>query len=140
MGTLKLASMVSSLTALLGNAGAAAQSAAMASGRSNAWKSRRRTVEWRLRWLEHRMREIRHQQRRYEAMLARGRHLTTLVAEPPQLAPPSLPVAAVPAGEAGPVSSGAAALTQSAEGGADATAGLPNGSIVLPQQVLFFRL
>ena len=88
------------------------------------------------------MREIRHQQRRYEAMLARGRHLTTLVAEPPQLAPPSLPanvaaVAAVPAGEAGPVSSVAAALTQSAQGGADATAGLPNGSIVLPQQVLF---
>ena len=89
------------------------------------------------------MREIRHQQRRYEAMLARGRHLTTLVTEPPQMAPPSLPadgtaVAAVPAQGAAPVSSVAAALTQSAQGGADATAALPNGSIVLPQQVRFF--
>lgn len=63
---LSLAGLISS-----GMAGATAQSAAATSGRSNAWKTRRRGVEWRIRWLEHRLQELHHQQRRYETRLAK---------------------------------------------------------------------
>ena len=45
------------------------QAAAASSGQPNAWKSKRRSTEWRVRWLELRLRELKYQQTRYEHLL-----------------------------------------------------------------------